>query len=366
MPNLRRAPFGALAIACLVTGAWGGLIRAGVLAPAALERLPHQHGALMAAGFLGALIGLERAIALADARAYLAPAFCAGGALATLLGAPEPAGAVWTALGSLVYLWVTATLARRGGEVHGWLSVLGAAVGFSANAAVAVGAPAFRAAPAWLAFLVITIFAERLELSRLMGLRPQAKVAAVALSGAAAVGAALALAGAAEAGWIFGAALQGIGLWILLADPGLRGLRARALPRYMALLLIAGAVWLIGAGALFVLHGPATGGPWHDAMLHMGFVGFVFSMIFAHGPLVARAVTEVDVAFRPRLYIPATALHATLIVRLTGDALGAPALRQAGATGNVIAIVAFFAAMASCVVAARREAARGETASAAA
>jgi hypothetical protein len=60
----------------------------------------------------------------------------------------------------------------------------------------------------------------------------------------------------------------------------------------MAVCLIAGYVWLAVGGILWLLFAQLFGaGPRYDAMLHSIFLGFVFSMIFAHAPIILPTIT---------------------------------------------------------------------------
>ena len=57
-----RAGLMILAVAALLSGMWAGLIRIGWALPPLQPPLPMLHGPLMVCGFLGTLIGLERAV----------------------------------------------------------------------------------------------------------------------------------------------------------------------------------------------------------------------------------------------------------------------------------------------------------------
>ena len=71
------------------------------------------------------------------------------------------------------------------------------------------------------------------------------------------------------------------------------------------------------------------GGAVRRRILHVLFVGFVFSMIFGHAPIIFPAVLGVRVTYRPVFYLPLGLLHASLVVRMVGDSLrGSPAAGQ--------------------------------------
>ncbi|HKS90464.1 MAG TPA: hypothetical protein VJQ83_00945, partial [Tepidiformaceae bacterium] len=82
----RKAPLLVLVAFCLLAGLWAGLLRLGLDVPELHATLPADHGPLMILGFLGTLIALERAVALGQRWAFLAP-LCAGlGMVVTLVG----------------------------------------------------------------------------------------------------------------------------------------------------------------------------------------------------------------------------------------------------------------------------------------
>src|SRR5438874_13536622 len=74
----------------LLTALWGGLVRLGWALPPWPPRLPAVHGPLTVCGFLGTLIGVERAVALGAVWPYAAPLLTAVGTLALLTGLPAP------------------------------------------------------------------------------------------------------------------------------------------------------------------------------------------------------------------------------------------------------------------------------------
>ncbi|HEV8105930.1 MAG TPA: hypothetical protein VGP97_00305, partial [Burkholderiales bacterium] len=81
------------------------------------------------------------------------------------------------------------------------------------------------------------------------------------------------------------------------------------------------------------------------------FVGFVFSMVFGHAPIILPAVLRTRFPYHPVLFVPLALLHASLALRVAG----AVAL---GAWGNAGAIVLFIVTAATLTLGAkaRREA----------
>ncbi|HRE25048.1 MAG TPA: hypothetical protein PK954_00310, partial [Anaerolineales bacterium] len=88
---------------------------------------------------------------------------------------------------------------------------------------------------------------------------------------------------------------------------------------------------------------PASGGGGiYDAVLHSVLLGFIFSMIFGHAPIILPALSGRAVTlYTPALYAPLALLHGALVVRLSGDLLPDLTLRQWGGLLNVIAVLLF-------------------------
>ena len=89
----------------------------------------------------------------------------------------------------------------------------------------------------------------------------------------------------------------------------------------------------------------APGRPAYDAALHAWFLGFVFSMVFGHAPIIVPAVLRVALPYRAWFYLPLVVLHASLAERIVGDLLMVHAVRQRGAIGNAAALVIFILTM---------------------
>src|SRR5213078_511068 len=105
-----RFPLVVLGLFALLTALWGGLVRLGWALPPWPPRLPAVHGPLMVCGFLGTLIGVERAVALGAVWPYAAPLLTAVGTLALLAGLPAPP---LMTLGSLGLVAIFAAIMRR-------------------------------------------------------------------------------------------------------------------------------------------------------------------------------------------------------------------------------------------------------------
>ncbi|MGH8888499.1 MAG: multicopper oxidase domain-containing protein, partial [Acidothermaceae bacterium] len=342
-------PFG---IVILLAGLWGGLARLGYELPSATTSA-QSHGALMAIGFLGTLIAIERATALRRDWSWAVPALSIAGSICTLTGhAPRLGQALLTAAGvGLVIVYIALDRVQR--STHN--SLMGvAAVGWVVAMALWLSGRDISITVPWLAvFLVVTITAERLELSRLLGISGLARrllVAGVLLMVA---GATVAVSStdtgsrisASDVGVrICGAAMLALAAWLGRFDLARRTVRQRGVTRFMAVGLLAGYAWLAVGGTLWLTGGHQGDGAVYDAQLHAVFLGFVMSMVFAHAPVIAPAVVRRPLPYSPAFYGPLLVLHIGLVLRVAGgDAGGSMTTWQIGGVVDVVALLGFVA-----------------------
>jgi hypothetical protein len=311
-----------------------------------------DHGPLMVCGFFGVVIALERAVALGRGWAYLGPLLAALGIVALALGAPVAAAGLFLA-GSAVLLAATLDVLRRQTALFTFTLALGAAELLAGNALRLAGAAVAEALPWWLAFLVLTIAGERLELSRFLPPSPRARQAFALLL--VVVGAGLFAQRFAWGPPLFGAGLLGLAAWLFRQDIARRTVRGRGLTRFIAVCLLAGYFWL-GIGAALLVGGAAAapGTPAHDAALHAITLGFVFSMVFGHAAIILPAVTKFALPYHPVFYAPLALLQFSLVVRLAGDAMADPAWMRAGGVLNALALAAFLLNTVAAVLRGRR------------
>jgi hypothetical protein len=197
----------------------------------------------------------------------------------------------------------------------------------------------------WIAFFALTIGAERLELSRYL---PRTR-AAHGLFAAIAVAMVAAAFGPLR---LTGVTLVALAGWLLAYDLARKTIGASGLARYIAACLLAGYGWLALGGALLAAE---TG---YDAALHAVLVGFVFSMVFGHAPVIVPAVLRRPLPYTPWFYLPLALLHASLAVRVAGGLAGEHWLRIAGSVGNAVAIAIFVATAATQAIRRARGSAR--------
>ncbi len=340
----RRAPLVAIALVALLAAMWGGLVRMGWRLPAIQPMLPADHGALMIAGFLGTLIGLERAVALGRPWAYAGPLLTGAGGLLLAAGlGPAAAGPVLITVGSVVLVAIFILVLRLQAEIFNAVIGLGAVLWLAGNVLWLSGWGIPRVVPWWMGFLVLTVVGERLELSRLARSTPMRQSAFFAAAGVFLAGIVV-TAFAFEGGWrLMGLGMVALAFWLLRYDLARRTIRQRGLTRFIAACLLSGYVWL-GIGGLLALFlaGPAAG-PIYDAILHAVFLGFIFALIFGHAPIIFPAILRRPIDYRPAFYTHLVVLQLSLVLRVAGDLAGWFVGRQWGGMLNVVAVLLFLA-----------------------
>lgn len=332
----------------LLAGLNAGLVRLGVWAPIASQRVGDLHGPVMVLGFLGTLISLERAQALRNPLAYLAPALLGAGALALVAGAPLLLGQLLLFDGAvaftavLVALWVRAPLPLVAAQaLAAFFAALAAGLWPRLDVATVI--------PLLAVFLIITIAAERAELAQL-SLGPRAVPTLLILACLLAVGGVTGIFAPAVGLRILGLAALLVGLWLLRDDVGRRMVRASGLRRFNAAALLAGNVWLAIAGLVWLVVGQPVDRGAYDIAIHATFLGFGVSMVMAHAPIIFPAVIGRPLPYRRVFWVPLMALHAGLVLRVVGDLVGLDLLWRTGGIVNVASILLFVVVAAFAVI----------------
>lgn len=353
LPPLARLPLLVLALLGLIGGIAGGLVRLGVALPLPAAHTSVQHGVLMVCGFFGTLISLERAVALKDRWAYAAPLASACGAL-LLAGANPVSGAGLLVLAGVLFCIASGVVHARQPMLFTKVLLAGAGCWTLGNMLLAATGSAHAAVPWWIAFFLLTIAGERLELNRMLAPKRGARTSFVVIVVALLIGATLASFTGDPHAPVFAGALAALSLWLVYNDIARRTIHAQGLPRYVAVSLLSGYGWLLTAGMLGALSGRIAAGPFlHDAFLHAVFVGFVFSMVFGHAPIILPAVLGIRLRYTAGLYLPLAVLHLSLACRIGGDLAASMPLRTFGSVLNAIAIAMFAATMIYLVATAR-------------
>ena len=309
-----RLPLLALGFVSLAFGVAGGLARLSGLEVAGTAIA--LHGPLMVSAFFGTVISLERAVALGRAWAHAAPLAAGLGGVFLLFGFAS-SGLALMALAAAIFLVCGVVVMRRQPSLESATLLAGATAWLAGNVMLFEGA---AAVPWWIAFFVLTVAGERLELSRYMRRPPWVRRAFAVLISLLMVSPLVPRA--------LGVVLVLLAAWLFAFDLARVTIRQDRLPRYVAACLLAGYFWLGMGGALMALVVN------YDAALHTVFVGFVFSMVFGHAPVILPAVLRVRFPYHPLLYAPLVLLHASLAVRVFFST-------ALGAWGNAAAIALF-------------------------
>jgi hypothetical protein len=285
------------------------------------------------------VISLERAVAAARWWTYGAPAASAAGALllATDFGR---AGAYAFVLSGAILLVTTVFVGFRQFAMFIVVLALGAACWLMGSVLWLMGLSMPEIAGWWLAFLILTIAAERLELGRLMQLSKTSQ-------GIFLFAILLLLIGSGRTELIEASApftafgLMGLSAWLIQNDIARRTIRLPGVPRFSAISILAGHVWLGIAGLLLALTPLGVVVFLYDAVVHAIAIGFVISMIFGHAPIILPAVTGLRVRFSAASYVPLALLHLSVLLRAIGDAAALPDVRVASAILTILALVGY-------------------------
>lgn len=328
----RNYPLVALGMVILVVATLAGLSRIGFSLPLP-ERLVLSHGALMIAGFFGTLISLERAYAMGKGWGYAVPLLTGIGGLATIAGWEH--GFTLITLGSVGFVLLFIQILRFQLNLSTATLALGV---FTLLAGNLLWYQQNQAAiPFWGAFLLLTIAGERIELAQLVS-----APGGVRRSFALAVGIYLAGVFATLTSLVWGLRISGIGMlalfaWLLRYDVAMKSIVKQGLPKFIGIALVAGYLWLGVSGALALAY---AGSFAYDIMLHALFLGFVFSMVFGHAPVIFPALLGREMRFLNSFYLHLALLHLSLLIRLAGS-LGIGELISWGGFLSALAIFLF-------------------------
>jgi hypothetical protein len=348
----------ALAMLALLMAMWAGLIRLGWGWPSLHPALPAAHGPLMISGFLGTLIGVERAVALSaslsqrppsskmslDRRwTYAGPLLTGLGALALIIGWPSLLGPLLITLGSMGLVIVFGLILRLQFAPFTMTMALGAVLWLIGNVLWLTGWPVHSAVLWWAGFLMLTIAGERLELNRVLRLSGYVQNIFLLAVGFFLVSLVITFFNFDLGMHLAGAGIIALALWLLRYDIARHTIRKTGLTRFIAVCLLSGYIWLGLSGLLALRFGGVTAGFQYDALLHTLFLGFVISMIFGHAPIIFPAVLGKPINFSPLFYSHLVLLHLSLLLRVGGDLAIWPLARQWGGLLNVMALLLFLA-----------------------
>ncbi|CAM5221356.1 NnrS family protein OS=Bosea thiooxidans OX=53254 GN=SAMN05660750_05059 PE=4 SV=1 [Bosea thiooxidans] len=338
-----RAPLLATAAIALLAGVYAGFGRLGWDIPHA-SALAELHGPLLLCGLFGTLVSLERAVAIGRGWAYAAPALSGVGTLVLLAGAPVPAAAGVYALAAAVLVGGSLVITMLQPALFTGTLLFGALAWLAGNLLWAMGSPIVDVVGWWLTFLILTIAAERLELSRLRAPKRGSEALFLFALG-------MLLAGAQNGittrngSTLFGIALLVMMGWLLRHDIAWANLRRTGQARFMAICMVAGYAWL-GAAGLALMGFPPGASPFsYDIALHAILTGFVFSMVFGHALIILPAIVRLRVRYAAILYAPLFLLHGAVALRVAAGLAEWGAGRAASGALTGLALASFALAL---------------------
>lgn len=336
-----RIPLLAAGFVSLLFGIVAGLVRMGWHFLSLPIDVAAVHGPLMVCSFLGTVISLERAVALGRRWAYLGPLLAALGGLLLVAGQHSSAAMLFILAASIVLTVTTMVIVLRQFAPFTITLLLGSLFWLIGNILWLEGMEIRRIIPWWTGFLVLTIAGERLELSRLLPPSRAGKNAFMAIIALLLMGAVTNSLTTTANLQPYSLALVALALWLCTQDIAIHTIRQKGLTRFIAACLLSGYAWLLIGGVVGLISRDLVPGTSYDAFLHSILVGFVFSMIFGHAPIIFPAITKIRMRYHPLLYLPVAALHTSLICRIAGDLLDAPQARTVGGAMNGIAFLLF-------------------------
>ncbi|MBX2965707.1 MAG: hypothetical protein KF845_06140 [Cyclobacteriaceae bacterium] len=301
------------AFANMIVGLLAGLGRLGWAVPVPAAYV--HHGAIMVGGFLGSLIALEKIIPLKKPLFFTGPVLSASSILVFTTGDFQEAVFMLIFAG-VIFILVYVAYLRQHYSLYLVIALVGAGCWTVGNVLLLWKKFYPLAFPWWMGFLLFTIVSERLELSKFLPVSRQTKHLLLALLIFFLVGIIMPFHSVGT--YVSGLALVCISLWLLRNDVIRLTIRKQGVVRFTATALLIGYFCLLLQGIFLITLRDSPLG--YDITLHTFFVGFVFSMIFAHGPIILPGVLGLSVKpYSPLFYVPLIGLFFSLAMRIAAN-----------------------------------------------
>ncbi|MBS9524483.1 hypothetical protein KI659_10695 [Litoribacter alkaliphilus] len=294
-----------------------------------------NHGLLMTGCFMGTLISLERAIVLPSKNWLAVPLLGVLATIAILAGQQT---------GLVVILYLQASRYKL---VEQWILCLGAIGWLIGNLLVIKTEFVPAATTWWIGFILFTIVGERLEFGKFLPNPPWSKYLLYALLILFFLGLLIPFheGGNLLQGWV--AFL--VGLWLIKFDMAKNSIKKAGFHQYVGIGLMVGYSWLgvFGVSLLLLEEHPL----FYDIFLHTYFLGFAFSMIWAHAPVILPAVfKKPETIYHPVLWWGWSFFQITLLGRMLAALLKYPEVRQSLGIINGWIVLGMFVLMAGIMV----------------
>lgn len=357
----RVAPLMLAAVLSLLIGLWAGLRRIGWDLPAADAELMLRHGGLMVVGFIATAIAVERAVAVRSLPAFAAPALSAAAGVALIAGLPDAVAPALATASAVAYSVNIATLLERYRQPPLAILLAGGLCLAVAGLVWWEAGGLRRVIPWWMAFLVLTIAAERLEIIRFQRFTPAGIISGAIVLALLVVGPVVTFWDVGTGARVLGVGMLAAPVWLVRRDIARHTVRTDGMARFAAVGVLLALAWLAVGGALLVVDGLGGGVVTYDAVIHAFFIGFVFGAIIAHQPIIVPAITGIPARYTPALYVPLAVLDAGLVARVAADIAEDSDVRRWAGMVQAIAIVLFLLLAAGSLVAGRRAEAASST-----
>jgi hypothetical protein len=343
-----RLPFVILAILSLIVGLLAGLQRIGWSLP--VSEVSPSHGAIMVGGFLGTLITLEKVIPLKKNILYVIPLISGGSIILFIAGMLQYSliSLLIASVGlSIIFLihWI-----QEQSVIYAMM-LIGAVCWFIGNILLLKNNFYPASIPWWMTFALLLITSERLELMKFLPVSQAQKLIFMGVLLTFLLGCVFSFHGIGN--YLSAVALVASSIWLMRHDMIAINVKKIGLLKYVGISLLTGYFALLMSGFfLLALTNQSLG---YDILIHSFFIGFVFSMIFAHGPIILPGVLGISVKpFHTILYFWLVLLHASWIVRVFADTALNMHLRMYAGLISAIAIVGYFLSIATITIRAYR------------
>jgi hypothetical protein len=310
-----------LIVLALIMGISGGWIRMGYMG-VAFSGTAASHGILMVGGFLGMLISLERAMVMKNKIWLLIP-LISGLSIPALLVLPG-----WPTFGpgllfsaSLGLMGIMYLQSLRHPVIYQYVMSMGAVLWMAGNFMLLYAGFVPAAVPWWIGFILFTIVGERLELSKFLPTPNFAKNGLLLLLALFFIGIWIPFHN--NGNWLMGIAAILISFWLLYFDMAKIASKKTGQFKYIGIGLRVGYVWLALHGIVLCFF--ESHALYYDMYIHTFFLGFAFSMIWAHAPIILPMVLNIrENPYHPILWIGWGIFQVSLLGRIMFSLLGMP------------------------------------------
>ncbi len=344
MNTLRKIPFILLVAACLITGIFTGWYRLGFDLP--VEAVFLHHGAIMTGSFLGTVILLERIVAMKKKWLFAFPLINSASIFFYFLDLKEFAFACLI-IGAIGLVFVFYLINLKHPDLPHRIMWIGATAWLIGNIHLFLFASYAHSILWWMAFLLLTIVGERLELSRFLPVSDTKKYVLLAFLALFLVSCVLPFHLGGQ--YLTGASMVLISAWLVHYDMIRKSIRMAGIHRFSAITLLFGYIWLAITGVLYLLNMMVD--VTYDALIHSFFLGFIFSMIFAHAPIILPGVLGLNLRpYHPALYIWVVIFQLSLLIRVIGGMFAIGGWKQWGGLVNGLVIFLFLINLVGIVI----------------